>query len=129
MRSRQPLSPGDRLLGAGEEFVVDLAEDGGEAGVEVGVVAMEGGLVHPGPLEQVLQLELRVAALGAEVEQRLAQAADLVCARVGHRSHRMYLTRGLRERRPAASRARLPRPPRRSRWTASDGLASGPRAP
>ena len=33
---------GDRLLGAGEELVVDLAEDGGEAGVEIGVMAVEG---------------------------------------------------------------------------------------
>ena len=55
-------------------------------------MAVEGGLVHAGALEQVLELELLVAALGAEVEKRLAKAAYLIFSRVRHRSQSVCIS-------------------------------------
>ena len=78
-RRAHPVAPAalarDRSLGELEEFAVGPAEDRGEADVEIPVKPVEGGRVDPGPLEDILEPEIGVATLRAQVEQGLAQAA------------------------------------------------------
>ena len=116
--------------GRAEEFGVDLAEDGREAGVQILVLALERGAVDSGALEHVLQLaDLRSRARRrGPAAPRAGGLFSLISSRPSLSSGRIYFNPG-------------PRPPaggehgataaagRRIRWTASDGRACGPSAP
>ncbi len=89
-------------------------------------MAVEGGALDPGALEQVASASAscsharrrgRAAPRGGDAPLLLLGSGIALSRYVSHKR--------VRERRPAASRARLPRPPRRSRWTASDGSREG----